>query len=114
MNIGGQRGLAFAAVIGATVAVTQDSIEATEAITGMGATRGSGAACDFVKPDRTQKFGHVGCGFKVPGTGRWVYGAVENSSAKLYTPPGGDIEAWQARPSTPAAATAAPSPRPTT
>ncbi|MEU9322953.1 hypothetical protein AB0D91_03935 [Streptomyces canus] len=111
MNIGGQRGLALAAVIGAIVAVTgcgqsatratvdatQGSTGATEAITGMaGATRGSGAACVFVKPDGAQKFGHVGWGFKVPGTGRWVYGAVENPSAKLYTPPGGDIGAWHA------------------
>ncbi|MFE2215654.1 hypothetical protein ACFW93_27360 [Streptomyces canus] len=114
MNIGGQRGLAFAAVIGAIVAVTgcgqsatratadvtpssTEATDATEAITGMaGATRGSGAACVFVKPDGAQKFGHVGWGFKVPGTGRWVYGAVENPSAKLYTPPGGDIGAWHA------------------
>ncbi|MFF7542496.1 hypothetical protein ACFZCU_02495 [Streptomyces canus] len=114
MHIGGQRGLAFAAVIGAIVAVTgcgqpatratadvtRNSIEATGAtgaITGMaGAARGSGAACVFVKPDGAQKFGHVGWGFKVPGTGRWVYGAVENPSAKLYTPPGGDIGAWHA------------------
>ncbi|MDT0480900.1 MULTISPECIES: hypothetical protein [Streptomyces] len=111
MNIGGQRGLALAAVIGAIVAVTgcgqsatratadatQSSTGATGAITGMaGATRGSGAACVFVKPDGAQKFGHVGWGFKVPGTGRWVYGAVENPSAKLYTPPGGDIGAWHA------------------
>lgn len=110
MNIGGQRGLAFAAVIGAIVAVTgcgqsvtratpdvtPSSTEATEAITNMaGAVRG-GAACVFVKPDGAQKFGHVGWGFKVPGTGRWVYGAVENPSAKLYTPPGGDIGAWHA------------------
>ncbi|KUN70835.1 hypothetical protein AQJ46_14300 [Streptomyces canus] len=111
MNIGGQRGLAFAAVIGAIVAVTgcgqpaaratadvtQSSTEATGAITGMaGAAGGGGAACVFVKPDGAQKFGHVGWGFKVPGAGRWVYGAVENPSAKLYTPPGGDIGAWHA------------------
>ncbi|WP_328783331.1 hypothetical protein OHQ89_36970 [Streptomyces canus] len=114
MNIGGQRGLAFAAVIGAIVAVTgcgqsatrttadatpssTGATEATGAITGMaGATRGSGAACVFVKPDGAQKFGHVGWGFRLPGTGRWVYGAVENPSAKLYTPPGGDIGAWHA------------------
>ncbi|MFL5992760.1 MAG: hypothetical protein ACJ736_00245 [Streptomyces sp.] len=29
-------------------------------------------------------------------TGRWVYGVVENPSAKLYTPPGGDIGACHA------------------
>ncbi|MEU0205755.1 hypothetical protein [Streptomyces canus] len=114
MNIGGQRGLAFAAVIGAIVAVTgcgqpttratadvtqssTGATGATGAITGMaGGARGSGAACVFVKPDGAQKFGHVGWGFKIPGTGRWVYGAVENPSAKLYTPPGGDIGAWHA------------------
>ncbi|MDQ0911257.1 hypothetical protein QFZ22_007242 [Streptomyces canus] len=45
---------------------------------------------------RGQEFGHVGWGFKVPGTGRWVYGAVENPSEKLSTPPGGDIGAWPA------------------
>ncbi|MEU6356712.1 hypothetical protein ABZ896_46665 [Streptomyces sp. NPDC047072] len=60
------------------------------------AAAGSGGACVFVKPDGAQKFGHVGWGFKVPGTGRWVYGAVENPSEKLYTPPGGDIGAWHA------------------
>jgi hypothetical protein len=111
MHIGGQRGLAFAAVIGAIVAVTgcgqsgtraaadmtPSSTGTTEAITSMaGASRGSGAACVFVKPDGAQKFGHVGWGFKVPGTGSWVYGAVENPSEKLYTPPGGYIGAWHA------------------
>ncbi|MFJ8779070.1 hypothetical protein [Streptomyces sp. NPDC102476] len=108
MNIGGQRGLAFAAVIGAIVAVTgcgqsvtrataDVTPSSTEAIAHLaGATRGTGAACVFVKPDGAQKFGHVGWGFKVPGTGRWVYGAVENPSAKLYTPPSGDIGAWHA------------------
>ncbi|MFG2466703.1 hypothetical protein ACGFXB_14780 [Streptomyces canus] len=114
MNIGGQRGLAFAVMIGAIVVVTgcgqpatratadvtrssTEATGATGAITGMaGAARGNGAACVFVKPDGAQKFGHVGWGFKVPGTGRWVYGAVENPSGKLYTPPGGDIGAWHA------------------
>ena len=113
MSIGGQRRLAVAAVIGAIVAVagcgqsaTRATAEAmpsgTEAITDMAGTTGtlaprSGAACVFVKPDGAQKFGHVGWGFQVPGTGRWVYGAVENPSAKLYTPPGGDIGAWHAQ-----------------
>ncbi|WP_449353448.1 hypothetical protein [Streptomyces shaanxiensis] len=116
MHIGGRRGLAGAAVIGAIVAVAgcgQPAARATaepapssaepapsssRAITGMaGAAGGSGAACVFVKPDGAQKFGHVGWGFKVPGTGRWVYGAVENPSGKLYTPPGGDIGAWHAQ-----------------
>lgn len=117
MNIGGRRGLACVAVIGALVGVagcgqsatraaaeaTPNSAETTpssaEAITGMAGAApsgGSGAACVFIKPDGAQKFGHVGWGFKVPGTGRWVYGAVENPSAKLYTPPGGDIGAWHA------------------
>ena len=55
---------------------------------------GAGAACVFVKPDGAQKFGHVGWGFRVTGTDKWVYGAVENPTNKLYTPPGGDIGAW--------------------
>lgn len=108
MNIGGHRYLAVAAVIGAIVAMTGCQDTATratprtapstaEAITGMaGAATGSGGACVFVKPDGAQKFGHVGWGFKIPGTSRWVYGAVENPSEKLYTPPGGDIGAWHA------------------
>ncbi|MFI9174334.1 hypothetical protein [Streptomyces lincolnensis] len=106
MNIGGHRGLAVAAVIGALVGITGCQQTATRAtahtapsgtgtITGMaGAAGGSGAACVFVKPDGAEKFGHVGWGFRLPGTGRWVYGAVENPSGKLYTPPGGDIGAW--------------------
>lgn len=109
MHIGGRRGLAVAAVIGAIVAVTgcrhtatRATAEATpssaQAITGMAdAARVTGAACVFVKPDGAQKFGHVGWGFRLPGTGRWVYGAVENPSEKLYTPPGGDIGAWHAQ-----------------
>lgn len=109
MRIGGRRGLAAMAVIGAIAglagcgqgtavrATAPTTPSGTEAITGMaGAARTSGAACVFVKPDGAQKFGHVGWGFKVPGTGRWVYGAVENPSGKLYTPPGGDIGAWHA------------------
>ena len=110
MNIGGLRGPAVVAVIGVLVGVagcgqtaTRAAAEAkpsgTEEITGMaGAARGggSGAACVFVKPDGAQKFGHVGWGFQVTGTNRWVYGAVENPSAELYTPPGGDIGAWHA------------------
>lgn len=125
MDIGGRRHLAAAVVIGAIVAVsgcaqtatraTTDTAprstaprstapSSTETITALagaegaagGSTGGTGAACVFVKPDGAQKFGHVGWGFKVPGTGRWVYGAVENPSAKLYTPPGGDIGAWHA------------------
>ncbi|MDH6551794.1 hypothetical protein M2164_006195 [Streptomyces sp. SAI-208] len=108
MHIGGRRGLAVTAVIGAIVGVAgcgQPSARATaetapsssRAITAMAGTApGRGAACVFVKPDGAQKFGHVGWGFKVPGTGRWVYGAVENPSGRLYTPPGGDIGAWHA------------------
>lgn len=108
MHIGGRRGRVAAAVIGAIVAVTGCQDTATrptarttpagaEAITGMaGKARGNGAACVFVKPDGAQKFGHVGWGFKVPGTDRWVYGAVENPGGRLYTPPGGDIGAWHA------------------
>jgi hypothetical protein len=109
MNIEGQRRPAVAAVLGVIVGVTgcqQTATRAaapaepavTEEITGMaGAARAggaTGAACVFVKPDGAQKFGHVGWGFKVPGAGRWVYGAVENPGGKLYTPPGGDIGAW--------------------
>ncbi|MFG3022725.1 hypothetical protein ACGFZQ_29965 [Streptomyces sp. NPDC048254] len=56
-----------------------------------------GGACVFVKPDGAQKFGHVGWGFRVTGTDRWEYGAVENPSGRLYTPPGGDIGAWHAQ-----------------
>jgi hypothetical protein len=111
MRIGGRRGPAVGAVIGAIVAVagcgqpaarsTAETAEAAPsragAITNMaGPAPSRGAACVFVKPDGAQKFGHVGWGFKVPGTGRWVYGAVENPSEKLYTPPGGDIGAWHA------------------
>ena len=60
----------------------------------MAAAVGTGGACVFVKPDGAQKFGHVGWGFRVTGTDTWEYGAVENPSGKLYTPPGGDIGAW--------------------
>ncbi|NEB06350.1 hypothetical protein [Streptomyces sp. SID13726] len=109
MDIGGRRALAVAAVIGAIVAVAGCGHPAaratagatpsgTEAITNLaGAARAGGAACVFIKPDGAQKFGHVGWGFNLPGTDRWVYGAVENPSGKLYTPPGGDIGAWHAQ-----------------
>lgn len=71
---------------------------ATEGLQGMSAAgpRRSGGACVFVKPDGAQKFGHVGWGFRITGTDRWVYGAIENPSGRLYTPPGGDIGAWHA------------------
>ncbi|MET7688482.1 hypothetical protein ABZT06_10955 [Streptomyces sp. NPDC005483] len=76
----------------ATRATGQARPSSTVAITGMAAAVPSrGAACVFVKPDGAQRFGHAGWAFKVPGTGRWVYGAVENPSAELYTRPGGDI-----------------------
>jgi hypothetical protein len=58
---------------------------------------GPGGACVFVKPDGAQKFGHVGWGFRVTGTNQWVYGAVENPTNALYTPPGGYIGAWHAQ-----------------
>ncbi|MET9900885.1 hypothetical protein [Streptomyces sp. NPDC006446] len=58
---------------------------------------GPGGACVFVKPDGAQRLGHTGWGFRVTGTDRWEYGAVENPSNALYTPPGGDIGAWHAR-----------------
>jgi hypothetical protein len=61
-----------------------------------GTSVASGGACVFVKPDGAQRFGHVGWGFRITGTDRWVYGAVENPSNALYTPPGGDIGAWHA------------------
>ncbi|WP_369237725.1 hypothetical protein AB5J56_32235 [Streptomyces sp. R21] len=61
-----------------------------------GQPTGPGGACVFVKPDGAQKFGHTGWGFRVTGTDRWVYGAVENPTNALYTPPGGYIGAWHA------------------
>ncbi|WP_235456409.1 hypothetical protein [Streptomyces olivochromogenes] len=64
---------------------------------GRGQPAGPGGACVFVKPDGAQKFGHVGWGFRIAGTKRWEYGAVENPTNKLYTPPGGDIGAWHAQ-----------------
>ncbi|MFD3840741.1 hypothetical protein ACFWWC_31445 [Streptomyces sp. NPDC058642] len=70
--------------------------ESSAAVTGMSGAGTSGGACVFIKPDGAQKFGHVGWGFRVAGTDRWVYGAVENPSGSLYTPPGGDIGAWHA------------------
>ncbi|WP_405643184.1 hypothetical protein [Streptomyces sp. NBC_00019] len=109
MNNQGRRGAlrwaATAAVIGMVLGVTgcqQTSTraaakpQASEAITGKAASGSSGGACVFIKPDGAQKFGHVGWGFRVAGTDRWVYGAVENPSGKLYTPPGGNIGAWHA------------------
>lgn len=71
----------------------------TKTVVGMAGPQqptGSGGACVFVKPDGAQKLGHVGWGFRITGTNRWVYGAVENPSGKLHTPPGGDIGAWHA------------------
>lgn len=62
-----------------------------------GQPAGPGGACVFVKPDGAQKFGHVGWGFRITGTNRWEYGAVENPTNKLYTPPGGNIGAWHAQ-----------------
>jgi hypothetical protein len=111
MNNQGRRGAlrwtAAAAVIGMVLGVTgcrQTSTatraaakpESSAAVTGMAGASTSGGACVFIKPDGAQKFGHVGWGFRVAGTDRWVYGAVENPSAGLYTPPGGDIGAWHA------------------
>ncbi|MFC7266181.1 hypothetical protein [Streptomyces lutosisoli] len=61
-----------------------------------GQPAGPGGACVFVKPDGAQKFGHTGWGFRITGTDRWEYGAVENPGNGLYTPPGGDIGAWHA------------------
>ncbi|MBE8475878.1 hypothetical protein [Streptomyces justiciae] len=114
MNNRGRRGAlrwtAAAAVIGAIVGITgcqqtatRTKAEATpsgtaEALTNMaGGSRAGGGACVFVKPDGAQKFGHVGWGFRITGTNQWVYGAVENPTNKLYTPPGGDIGAWHAQ-----------------
>lgn len=112
MNNQGRRGAlrwtAAAAVIGTVLGVTgcqQTSTstraaakpESSAAVTGMaGGPAGIGAACVFIKPDGAHKFGHVGWGFRAAGTDRWVYGAVENPSGDLYTPPGGDIGAWHA------------------
>ncbi|WP_369246075.1 hypothetical protein [Streptomyces sp. R41] len=61
-----------------------------------GQPAGPGGACVFVKPDGAQKFGHTGWGFRITGTDRWEYGAVENPTNALYTPPGGYIGAWHA------------------
>ncbi|MER5217265.1 hypothetical protein ABT063_43775 [Streptomyces sp. NPDC002838] len=116
MNIGGLRGplrrTAAVAVLGVLVAVTgcertptraEAKPTGTEQITGLagpaavaGQPTGPGGACVFVKPDGAQRFGHVGWGFRINGSDRWVYGAIENPSGKLYTPPGGDIGAWHA------------------
>lgn len=79
-------------------ATAADGTAATAGLQNMAGTAGSGSsgggACVFVKPDGAQKFGHVGWGFRITGTDRWEYGAVENPTDKLYTPPGGDIGAW--------------------
>ncbi|GAA3789506.1 hypothetical protein GCM10022403_024810 [Streptomyces coacervatus] len=72
------------------------SVGGTE-VQGMAGSAGPGGACVFVKPDGAQNFGHVGWGFRVTGTNQWVYGAVENPTNKLYTPPGGYIGAWHAQ-----------------
>ncbi|MGW3151028.1 MULTISPECIES: hypothetical protein [Streptomyces] len=69
----------------------------TAVLAGRGQPAGHGGACVFVKPDGAQKFGHVGWGFRITGTNTWEYGAVENPTNKLYTPPGGGIGAWHAR-----------------
>jgi len=61
-----------------------------------GQPAGPGGACVFVKPDGAQKFGHTGWGFRVTGTDRWEYGAVENPTNALYVAPGHDIGAWHA------------------
>lgn len=111
MNIGGRRavlGAVMVAVMGSglvltgcqetpTAAAGAARSSASEEVAGMAqAAARPGAACVFVKPDGAQSFGHVGWGFRVTGTDRWVYGAIENPSGKLYTPPGGDIGAWHA------------------
>ncbi|MFG2362394.1 hypothetical protein ACGFY3_12145 [Streptomyces mirabilis] len=99
---GRKRGLRWAAAAGAVAAVAACGPVDTGAAARPSATRAhgtsvaSGGACVFVKPDGAQKFGHVGWGFRITGTDRWVYGAVENPSNALYTPPGGDIGAWHA------------------
>jgi hypothetical protein len=61
-----------------------------------GQPAGPGGACVFVKPDGAQRFGHTGWGFRVTGTDRWEYGAVENPTNALYIAPGRDIGAWHA------------------
>ncbi|MFJ8019613.1 hypothetical protein [Streptomyces sp. NPDC096311] len=99
---GRKRGLRWAVAAGAVAAVAACGPVDTGAAVRPSATRAhgtsvaSGGACVFVKPDGAQKFGHVGWGFRITGTGRWVYGAVENPSNALYTAPGGDIGAWHA------------------
>lgn len=122
MDIGGRAGwavvaVALAAVMGVTacrpmstgaqqprptkarkVNSTAASAAGSSAVlAGRGQPAGPGGACVFVKPDGAQEFGHVGWGFRITGTNTWEYGAVENPTNKLYTPPGGDIGAWHAR-----------------
>ncbi|MET7725249.1 hypothetical protein [Streptomyces mirabilis] len=99
---GRKRGLRWAAAAVAVAAVAACGPVDTGAAVRPSAARAhgtpvaSGGACVFVKPDGARKFGHVGWGFRITGTDRWVYGAVENPSNALYTPPGGDIGAWHA------------------
>ncbi|MER5531420.1 hypothetical protein ABT075_43745 [Streptomyces sp. NPDC002677] len=117
MNIGGRTGWAVtAAAVAAVLGITAcgptgtgphggkagkvRSMAAPAVGTALLGTRprgDAGGACVFVKPDGAQKFGHVGWGFRITGTDRWEYGAVENPSGRLYTPPGGDIGAWHAQ-----------------
>jgi hypothetical protein len=84
MNIGGRRARLRGAIVAAVIGTATNLVGP------------AGAACVFVKPHGAQRFGHVGWGFRVTGTDKWVYGAIENPSGKLYTPPGGDIGAWHA------------------
>lgn len=98
-------GLGLAAVTAAVVALATGTTGCrptpshavgvtTTPVRNLTATTGSGGACVFVKPDGARKLGHVGWGFRITGTNTWEYGAVENPTNKLYTPPGGDIGAW--------------------
>jgi hypothetical protein len=99
---GRKRAFRWALVAGAVAAAAACGPVGTGAAARPSATRAhgtsvaSGGACVFVKPDGAQKFGHVGWGFRITGSDHWVYGAVENPSNALYTPPGGDIGAWHA------------------
>lgn len=77
-----------------TSATAAGAVEELQGMSGAGPRGSGGGACVFVKPDGAEKFGHVGWGFRVTGTDRWVYGAIENPTGRLYTPPGGDIGAW--------------------
>ncbi|WP_405879293.1 hypothetical protein OG762_11915 [Streptomyces sp. NBC_01136] len=81
-----------------TEAAAQPSVTRSHGTSGASAGQpaGPGGACVFVKPDGAQKFGHTGWGFRITGTDRWVYGAVENPTNALYIAPGHDIGAWHA------------------